>query len=110
FVNEDGLFCSVVEIRYSADPPNPAQELPKLAKTITKSLGVTYRTVEQRPIDIGTSTGIRASMMLILQGNEIPAEMVIVRKGKYLWAMLVTSNPKIRESVLKHYAILNSLK
>jgi hypothetical protein len=70
---------------------------------------VEYTIEEQRPFEVGNSSGIRAIAKASQGGKELPADLIIVRRGQYLWAMLLLSNPADRQSVMNRYSIINSL-
>jgi len=109
-VNEDGVIALITEIRYKTGAPMPGAMLNRMAKTLFGVLKVDYEVAEQRPFEVGSSQGLRAFMKAKQGGKEIPADMIILRRGKYLWVMVVLSNPGIKQAVVNHYSIINSIQ
>jgi hypothetical protein len=109
-VTEGKVVATVTELHYVGAVPAPGTVLNQLAKILFGAMKIEHRIKEQRPIDIGDAQGVRAYVTASQGGKDIPADMIIVRKGNYLWTLIVFSNPSDSQAVINHYSIINSLR
>ncbi|MEI7984751.1 MAG: hypothetical protein WCI55_03910 [Armatimonadota bacterium] len=108
-VAEGNVYGLITEVHYSGTAPSTGSQIQNMAKTLFGVMKVDYAIEEQRPFEVGGSSGIRAIAKASQGGKDLPADLIIVRRGQYLWVMLLLSNPADRQSVMNRYSIINSL-
>lgn len=109
-INEGNVIATVTELHYKGAAPAPGTILSQLSKVLFGAMKVETRITEQRPFEAGDALGVRAYMKASMGGNEVPADMIVLRKGNYIWALIVLSNPNDKQAVINHYSIINSIR
>lgn len=106
---QDGIVNTVVEMKFKQSPPSPGILLPTFAKSLAGGMGATHEILDQRPIEVGSSSGVHAKLNFTMGGKTLPGDMIVLRKGLYLWTLAVVYDPSTGKSVHRQ-ALVNSIR
>lgn len=108
-IKQDGFVGNVIEIKAKTAIPPVGVLLPTFAKSIAQGMGGTYQILDQRPVEVGTSSGMHAKLSFTLNGKNLPGDIIVLRKGVHIWTLVVVYDVSTGKSVLRQ-ALINSIK
>lgn len=109
-VQADGLMAMVVEFKYKGDPKPSSAAAMQIFKTLEKTIDSTGKIVSQQPIEIGNHTGLRLGVEYQRAEGKALGDIVVLRRGKYLWTFMSVCNPDKSEAMKLRSVLLNSLQ
>lgn len=108
-IKQDGFVGNVIEIKAKTAIPAVGVLLPTFAKSIAQGMGGTYQILDQRPIEVGTSSGMHGKLSFSLNGKTLPGDIIVLRKGVHIWTLVVVYDVSSGKSVMRQ-ALINSIK
>lgn len=108
-INQDAFLGTVVEMKFKSAPPQPGLLLPVFAKALAEGMKAEYKILEQRPIDIGDASGITAKLSFNIGGVNRPGDMIVLRKGDFIWTLVIAYDPAKGTSIYRQ-ALVTSLR
>lgn len=109
-VQADGLMAMVVEFKYKGDPKPSTAAAMQIFKTLEKTIDATGKIVSQQPIEIGNHSGLRLGVEYQRTEGKALGDIVVLRRGKYLWTFMSVCNPDKPEAMKLRSVLLNSLQ
>ena len=106
---QDGIVNTVVELKLKQRAPEPGVVLPTFARSLAGGMGATHQILDQRPVSIGSAAGIHAKLSFTMNGKTLPGDMIVLRKGLYIWTLVVVHDPASGKSVHRQ-ALVNSIR
>ncbi len=106
---QEGYIGTVVEIKAKDKLPELGVLLPQFARSLADGFQGTSQILSQRPIQVGTSSGLYSKLNFGLNGKNLPGDMMLIRKGLYVWTLIVIYDQSAGKSVYRQ-AFVNSVK
>ena len=106
-LEEDGMSAFFVEFKIRpGDDFQVSSVFKESLDGLAEGIGMSARIKNQKPID----GGIHSEVDLTLDGDVLPGDWVMVRRGSYLFTVLVVYDPEVSQSEHKRFAIINSIR
>lgn len=106
----EGLIGMVVEMPYISTPPTPGLLARELFEVVKKSMNATGKIVSQQPIEIGNHSGIRATAEWELSQGKVVGDIIVLRRGKTIWALVIGASPQNGPAMIKRAVLVNSIQ
>lgn len=109
-IEDTGFVGEISEEVYKGDAPMPGIYIGKSFQALKSALGAEGRIKDQRPVTIGTRTGVLALFEWDTPNGLAETDLLVLKQGKNLWVLTLMGYPSIPGVNEKRAVILNSLR